>query len=506
MRPPLAAALALLAATAVATARAQPHYTLTPAAEEAYRTLIELRLDEGRAQVAALRTADRDNLIAVWLADYADFFEAYVGVDEDRFEALEDAYGDRLDELEARGPADSPYHGYVRANMQLHWALARLKYGEYVTTFREARRAYKLLEANLARFPGFPLARRELGVLQAAVATVPSGYQWGVELVTGMDGDLAAGRRNLETALDQLRAANSPFVAETEAIYAFFLLNLAREPEAAWALVGEARGGEVGDDAGFADSPSPLARFVAANVAMRTGRNDAAVDILAGRPHSPRILAFPYLDFMLGTCLQRRLDPRAPVYLQSFLDQRAERGEFVKEAYQKLAWGAALAGRDDDYFAHLRRATEVGTSVAGGDKNAMREAGRRRLPDVGLLRARLLFDGGYYDRAAAAIDAVDAASLAGEEAVEHPYRAARIAAARGRRDEAAALYKRTVSLGREAGAYFACKSAVELGALAEDAGEPGAARAYYELALDMRPDEYGPGLHQQARSGLARLR
>lgn len=485
-------------------ARAQPHYTLTPAAVDAYHTLAELRLREGRTQVAALRAADPDNLVAVWLADYADFFEAYVGVDEDRFEELEDAYDARLDELEERGPDDSPYHRYVRANMQLHWALARLKYGEYVTTFREARRAYRLLENNLERFPAFALARRELGVLQAAVATVPSGYQWGVELVTGMDGDLAAGRANLETALATLRAEGSPFVAETEAIYAFFLLNLAREPEAAWQLVGmvDEAGGDV---AGFGESPSPLARFVAANVAMRTGRNDAAIGVLSMRLHSPEVLPFPYLDFMLGVCLQRRLDPSAAVYVRSFLEQRGERGEFVKEAYQKLAWEAALAGREDEYFAMLARATEVGTSVSGSDKNAMREARRARMPTVGLLRARLLFDGGYYARAAEAINAVDDAALTGEERIELPYRAARIAAARGRLAEAAALYKRTVSIGRESGAYFACKAAVELGALAEDAGRPEAARAYYDLALDLDPDEYGPGLHQQARSGLARL-
>lgn len=497
----LTAALALLAATA---AGAQAHYTFTPAASEAYRTIVELRLDEGRARVDALRAADPNNLVAVWLADYADFFEAYVGVGEDRFEELEDAYDERLELLAERGPADSPYHRYVRANMQLHWALARLKYGEYVTTFREARRAYKLLEANLERFPEFALARREFGVLQAAVATVPSGYQWGVELVTGMEGDLRGGRRNLELALDQLRAEDSPFVAETEAIYAFFLLNLAREPEAAWTLVSGAGGAEAGGE-GFRESASPLARFVAANVAMRTGRNDEAIEILSTRLHSPRLLAFPYLDFMLGVGLQRRLEPQAAVYLRSFLEQRGERGEFVKEAYQKLAWEAALAGRDEAYFALLQRATEVGTSVAGGDKNAMREAARQRLPQVSLLRARLLFDGGYYERAAEAIAAVDEEELVGEERIELPYRAARIAAARGHDERATALYKRTVSIGRDAGAYYACKAAVELGALAESAGATQAAVAYYELALGMSPDEYGPGLHQQARSGLARL-
>ena len=471
------------------------HYTFTPACAEAYQAIVDLRLAEGRDQLKALRRSDPGNLIPVWLDDYADFFEVYISEDEAVFERLEARYQRRLNRL-ADGPKDSPYHLYTQANVMLHWALARLKFGEYVTTFREARRAYKLLEQNLERFPAFALTRKELGVLQAAVATVPDGYQWGVEFVTGMDGDLASGKALIESLLQELEHKNSPFVQETTAIYAFLLLNLEREEDAAWSRI---------QDAGFDAEESLLGTFVLANIAMRTGRNDEAIRLLSQKPHSPRYYPFPYLDFMMGVCLQRKLDGKAKIYLRSFID-RKRTGNFIKEAYQKLAWDAVLNKQTEDYFDFLGDIETFGTAVVGSDKNALREAELRTIPHPALLEARLLFDGGYYVRAAQALDRVDAALLHGEQAIELPYRAARVAAARGLNADAERLYKQTIAVGQDQPAYYACKSAVELGVLAERAGETAGAEAYFRLALRMKPSEYAAGLHQQAKAGLARVK
>ncbi len=460
----------------------------------AYETLLELRLVEGRAQLKAIQQADPDNLVAVWLEDYADFFEVYIDEDPKAFARLEERYGARLARLR-QGPKDSPYYLYVQANVMLHWALARLKFGEYVTTMREARRAYKLLEQNIKLFPDFDLSRKELGLLQAAVATVPSGYQWGLELITGMEGDLAGGKRNLERVLAQQRRDKSPFLQETTALYAFLLLHLEREEDAAWSKIRAA---------GFDESRSLLGVFVTANIAMQSGRNDEAIRLLSKRPHSPRYHPFPYLDFMLGVCLQRKLSDQAPVYLRSYV-KRKPHGNFVKEAYQKLAWHQLLAGDVAGYNQYMAKVRTAGSTVVGSDKSALREAERHLVPNVDLLRARLLFDGGYYDRAEEAIGKTIEGLLSAEQRIELPYRAARIAEKRGQVELAKARYKTTIAIGRDAPPYYACKSAVELGLIAEHQRDKTSARAYYQMALTMEPSEYAPDLHQQAKAGLARI-
>ena len=471
------------------------HYTFDQANVEAYESIIALRLSEGRAKLREIRRQQPGNLIPVWLEDYADFFEAYIDEDEVDFERLEDRYQERL-ELLKEGPEESPYYRYVQANIMLHWALARLKHGQYLTTFREARKAYKLLEQNLEEHPNFVLSRKELGVLQVAVATVPSGYQWGVEFVTGMTGDLEGGKKHIEQVLAEQEKTDSPFLQETTAIYAFLLLNLSHEEDQSWAKI---------KDAGFDPTKSLLGAFVMANIAMRTGRNDKAIEILSARPHSPHYYPFPYLDFMLGVCLQRKLDPVATVYLRSFVEQKRT-GNFIKEAYQKLAWEGALIGNPYEYKVQLENIKIYGLDIVGSDKNALREAHLQQQPNPELLKARLLYDGGYYDRADEMISQVNETKLFSEQIIELPYRAARIAAARNKVEEAKRLYRQTIAIGRDSPAYFACKAAVELGVIAEKEGNKQEAEAQYKLAMQLKPSEYGPGLHQQAKAGLARLR
>ncbi len=471
------------------------HYTFDQANVEAYESIIALRLSEGRAQLREIRRQQPGNLIPVWLEDYADFFEAYIDEDEVDFERLEERYHERLELLE-EGPEESPYYRYVQANIMLHWALARLKHGQYLTTFREARRAYKLLEKNLEEHPNFVLSRKELGVLQVAVATVPSGYQWGVEFVTGMTGDLDGGKRHIEQVLAEQERTGSPFLQETTAIYAFLLLNLSHEEDQSWAKI---------KDAGFDPTQSLLGAFVMANIAMRTGRNDQAIEILSHRPHSPHYYPFPYLDFMLGVCKQRKLDPVATVYLRSFVEQKRT-GNFIKEAYQKLAWEGALQDNPYEYKLQLDNVKQFGNDVVGSDKNALREAHLQQQPNPELLKARLLYDGGYYDEAAEMIAQVNETKLLSEQVIELPYRAARIASARNKYEEAKRLYRQTIAIGRDSPAYFACKSAVELGKIAEKEGNDREAEGQYKLAMQLKPSEYGPGLHQQAKAGLARLR
>ncbi len=474
--------------------RAALRYDFNAECTAAYETILELRLAEGRAQLKAIQQRDPDNLVAVWLEDYADFFEVYIDEDPKAFARLEKQYGARLDRLRD-GPKDSPYYLYTQANIMLHWALARLKFGEYVTTMREVRRAYKLLEDNIAAHPGFELSRKEMGLLQAAVATVPSGYQWGLELITGMEGDLAGGKRNLERVLAQQRRDKSPFLQETTALYAFLLLHLEREENEAWSKI---------RSAGFDESRSLLGVFVTANIAMQSGRNDEAIRLLSRRPHSPRYHPFPYLDFMLGVCLQRKLSDQAPVYLRSYVKRRPS-GNFVKEAYQKLAWHQLLASDLAGYKGYMAKVRTMGNTVAGSDKSALREAEQNLVPNVDLLRARLLFDGGYYDRAEAAIGKTIEGLLSPEQRIEFPYRAARIADKRGQVELAKQRYKNTIAIGRDAAPYYACKSAVELGLIAERQRDKPSARVYYQMALQMEPSEFAPDLHQQAKAGLARI-
>src|SRR5205814_571915 len=78
------------------------------------------------------------------------------------------------------GDLGSPYYLFVQAEINLQWAAADIKFGEYLNAIFEIRRAFKLLEENQQKFPAFSPNKKSLGVLYALLGSVPDKYKWGL--------------------------------------------------------------------------------------------------------------------------------------------------------------------------------------------------------------------------------------------------------------------------------------------------------------------------------------
>ncbi|NJO86789.1 MAG: hypothetical protein HC821_01650, partial [Lewinella sp.] len=198
----------------------------------------------------------------------------------------------RLEEL----PNTSPWRNYVMAEVRLHWALVKLRFEAYLPAFTEVNKAHKLLRDNAKSFPNFLPTYKDLGLLHAAVGSIPPKFKWGLELTTSLRGSIPEGTQEMRRALAD---RSSPFYQETAVLYAFVQLHLLNQPAAAWSTV-----------SGLALSPTTnkLHCFVLANVAMRSGRNDRALKLLNAQQRGGTTADFPYLDFMLGMVKLRNLD------------------------------------------------------------------------------------------------------------------------------------------------------------------------------------------------------
>ena len=128
---------------------------------------------------------------------------------------------------------------------------------------------------------------------------------------------------------------------------------------------------------------------------MRTGRNDVAIGILKGRPSGSDYLNYHYLDFMMGLAKTRKLESDASSYFEKFI-QNYKGKNYIKEAYQKMAWNALLQGNKDKYWEYMYYVKTRGDDLIDDDKQALYEAESKHVPNVILLKSRILFDGGYY--------------------------------------------------------------------------------------------------------------
>lgn len=464
-------------------------YTFDAAAQVIYDDVMRLELDLAEAGIARMRDRQPRNLASYHLESYLDFFRLYLSGDESLDGVLAERFDRRLEMLE-RGDAASPYYLYALAEVQLHRSLIDLRFERHLAAFRSLNRAHKALRDNAAAFPEFLLTYKDLGLVHAAVGAIPPQYKWGVELFSSLTGTIAEGRRELQRAL---RDTESPFYLETSVLYAFMELHLADRPALADRLVKQLD---------LHPATNNLHRFVLANLAMRNDRNAEAIGLLEGQLRGGTTADFPYLDFLLGQAKLRNLNPRARVHFQSFLLRYAGR-HFREEALQKIAWSYLLEGDVARY--HQTMAEVSGGSRAGGDESAAREAAGDRAPHLGLLRARLLFDGGYFLRARTELDAIALPVLTTDEHLEYLYRTGRVLDGLEDYTGALSFYERTISLGRDHPAYFACNAALQAGLLAEKHGHRAKARAYFTTCLDIDPAEYRTGLHMLAKAGLDRL-
>src|SRR5690606_1271739 len=119
----------------------------------------------------------------------------------------------------------------------------------------------------------------------------------------------------------------------------------------------------------------------------------------------------------------------------------------------------------------------------------------------------LLFDGGYYEKAATEMNRLSEKSFKTEEAAtEYLYRLGRIYDAWNKPDSALLCYFKTIDKGKALPRYFAANAALESARIYEVRGEKEKAISLYNLCLTFEDHEYKNGIDQKAKAGLNRLK
>lgn len=459
-----------------------------------YRLALSLKIEEAERLLLRMQNRNPDNLAVQHLYNYVDFARLFTSEDPAAYARLKKNEEARIRNIQTGNPG-SPYYLYVQADIRLQWALLKFRFNEPVSAFLDMGKAYRLLRRNQELFPSFLPNQKNLAILHALAGTIPDTYRWGARVLGGLSGTVNQGRAEFEQVLHKARKQAFFFKEETVLIYAYVLLRLCNEGEKAWDLL---------SDLPLNPQNNLLHCFVQADIAMQTGRNDAALETLEKRPAGPGFLPFPQLDYMLGAARLRKLDPRASNAFLTFLAQhKGPNG--IKDTYQKLAWHAwALRNDQAAYRQYMLRAIKEGQAVAGADKNALEEAETQQMPLKALLKARLLFDGGYYQEALQAVQAAEPHTFA--QRLEYHYRSGRILHALKNYPKALANYQKTIALGRNDASYLACNAALQSGLIYELLGKTPEAERFFQICLSMNPEDYRSGLHQAAKAGLSRLK
>ena len=470
------------------------NFTTSEDYDNAYSLLLDLKFSKAGELIQNLKASEPQNLAPLYLEDLSDFLYIVVTEDQKEFEARKELRSQRLKALN-RLPDSSPYKLLAEGEIHLHWAFSMMRFGEYFNGAMAINKAFKALEKNIEIYPDFLPTYKSMGLLHTLIGTVPDNYRWATNLM-GVDGTIELGIVEMEMVIAQ--AEGKPefknLRKETLFLLSFLHINLLNDSEALKRYQKEVE-----------KENGPLMDFAKASLYKENGQANKAIDVLLASSDSRN--AFPYLNYLLGELKLAKMDQDASSYLitytQSFKGQ-----SYIKSALQKIAWHSLLTNGDEKMYRSLiSKVDNVGSTMLDEDKSAQKEFDSGEIPNRVLLKARLQFDGGFYQEALKTLITSKTSDLTtADERLEFTYRLGRIHHELGNQKEATSYYKMTIENGADNKRYFAANSSLMLGLIYESSKQKSAALKAFEACSEFNNSEYRNSINQKAKAGILRLK
>jgi hypothetical protein len=469
-----------------------PYVKYNTQVRNCYQSIINLKIDKAKEELAVLRKSQPENLAIIHLENYIDFFVLFITESKAEYSIRLPNKSSRIDKLEDIKIVD-PYIDFIKAEILLQWSLIHLKFDDKLKAGNDIYTAYKFLENNKAKYPTFIENNKSLSVIHVLAESLP---KW-VRSIVGIKGSLQLGGKEIEDLAAYAYNDESYFFREeVVTIYSYILFYQLNQKSKAIKQL---------ELFNIDHTTSPLMTFLKASMQLKFGNNEKSLAILNDLKKDPSQLPFYYLEFMKGKCLLYKQDPTANIYLKIFVNNFNGR-HFIKEAYQKLAWyELSMNNNLGGYKKFMQQCSLKGYNLTDEDKQAQKEAKAITLPNSLLLKSRILYDGGYYVHAQNVLIKNEYALESNPNTnLEYNYRMGRILQALKNFPEAISFLKLAASNKNDED-YLVASAALQLGSIYEEIKQYKSAKYYYQKCLDCNPSEYKNSLHQKAKSGLLRV-
>ncbi|MFN8356941.1 MAG: tetratricopeptide repeat protein [Spirosomataceae bacterium] len=455
---------------------------------QAYQDIRKLKVASGKAILAQ---ESPQNGIKVFLDDYADMVYLLISEDPAYFKKVQNLEDERL-ELVERLDKNSPYQRFVLAEIRLHWAFVKLKFGKEISGCWDIIKAYKLLDENTRKFPSFLPTQKSLGLLHVLIGATPENYQW-VPNLLGLRGNIQQGLSEIQSVI----AEDTLFRQETQLIDFLLHSYLIGMDESKLSRLEEVVQ-KAPDDLLF--------HLFGASMLIKNNQSERALAIIERRLVGTGYLTVPSLEYLRGEALlEKGLYLQAIEAFKRYL--RLQKGHnFIKDSHYKLFLAYWLQGSEAEGLVYLHKIKLVGTTITEQDKAAQQfvehyERGYR--PVVPLIKARLAFDGGFYEQALHTLRSLNETELVQlKDKAEFNYRLGRIYQKTNAFAQAITHYERAIVLSDNTNWSFGATSSLQLGYIYQRTKQLTKADYYFKKAISYRNHEYKNSIDNKAKAAL----
>ncbi|SDM25475.1 hypothetical protein SAMN05421813_108112 [Daejeonella rubra] len=473
---------------------AQANFDFNANCINAYQNILSLKLNTARILISAEKRKNPSNSIPYLLDNYVDYFSLMTTENKTDFERFKDRKSERISRIE-KDDKGSPYYLFALAEINLQFALSRSRAKEYFTASIEVNRAYSQLQENAKKFPEFLPNQKNLGMINAVLGSIPDGMRKALSAF-GIRGDTKTGIRMMESLIEKLPGSSyAHFYDETVFYYSIIQTDIVPDP---------ANYSKIMKNTEDMDRESLLRTYIRAYAGVKMGNTRNSLVELNKKPSGPVYPSYPYLDYLSGIAKMQNLDPTAALSFNTYL--KGYKGvNLIKDTYLQLAWLELIRGNAKAYQYYVEEVKQKGYEFSGRDKQAMREV-NYGIPDIGLLKARLLSDGGNYERAMSQLSGKttnDFKNLMYK--IEFNYRMGRIYDLTSKNELALKYYQKAIDLGKNEPYYFASNSALRSGMIYEMNKNKIRAKQFYNVAINMKDHDYENSIENRAKEGLKRV-
>jgi tetratricopeptide (TPR) repeat protein len=477
-------------------ARSEVTVEFSPKLQKAYFEIQKLRIHVARQLINAERSSEAGNALIPYLDNYADLHYLLISEDVKAYQELSKQESVRLDIIE-KLPDSSPYKRFFQAEIRLHWAFAKLKFGNEVSGCWNIIKAYRLLEDNRKKFPQFLPTLKSLGLLHVLIGSIPENYNWMAKIL-GLKGNIQNGMQEIQA----VAKTESIFQQEAELIdLLLHAYTLKLSPDLQKKIRTWPR--EQPDNL--------LLHFFATTVLMKEGKSEEASYYLNAAPAGPAYISFPFLNYLQGE-IKLQKGEYVAASRDYLLFQKQYKGfNYLKDTYLKLFMCSWLSGDDADANAFIKQIAAKGKTIVEADQFAKRFAeeflaGKVESRQKILFQARYATDGGFLDEAVDLIVSVSEKSFGTvKEKAEYNYRKARILQKLGQVPNAIPYYERVMQLNHATSSGFSASAALQLGYIFKEKRENQKAVGYFKKAMSFKNHEYKNSIDNKARAALTEL-
>ena len=469
------------------------YYQVNETCRNARMLLMDMKIGEAKLLLANEISSHPDNYYAYYLNQTCDAYSLMLNSSEEDYERFIDSFEEKREIMDDKS-VESPFYLSCKSEMEIQAGMFNIIHGARFSGVNKIYMAYKEVYENLDKFPDFKPSLMLDGFFNVAMSNLPPFIKW-VTSFFGVSSDYNYGFKLLNSVYESQKNIKGTN-AET-ALFIIFAAKINKTPEMAYGFMQKL-------DSNI--SHLFIFRYFKANIAYRIGKNEEALSTLQQIDINNHPDGKIIYDYFMGKILLRKLDSSAAYYIHQYLDN-LKKQEYFKEMTYSLAIYNLINGNKEEYDSLCEVVKNKGADINERDREALYDANLDYPPDVYLVKARLLLDGGYLKRFQTVLNKYE------NNPRNHlPYQLeyhllkGRFESISGDTSSAINDFGFVINKGNDADYYFASDASLKLGNLYESQNKLETAKKYYKLATDLYKSNYYEYIGDKAEKATKRIK